>query len=149
MATTQSLAEHVKRRNGVPLGAPGSLYNMLKRSLGAKSFAAFWQYWNPIWGYYLNLKVFMPAKKWLPASLALLLTFGVSGALHDVAVTVVKWQPIFFFTPWFLLMGILVLLTKMINFEMVHWPWIVRAMCNAGLIIGSLLIVLWLEKLFL
>jgi hypothetical protein len=91
----------------------------------------------------------MPAKKWLPACLALLLTVGVSGALHDVAVTVVKWQPIFFFTPWFLLMGILVLLTKMINFEMVHWPWIVRAMCNAGLIIGSLLIVLWLEKLFL
>ena len=93
----QSLSEHVRLRNGVPLGAPGSLFNMLNRSLGAKSFAAFWQYWNPIWGYYLTYKVFLPAKNIFPAGLALLFTFAVSGALHDLAVMIVKWKPIFFF----------------------------------------------------
>ena len=36
---TLTLAQYVRNRNGVPLGASGSLGNMLKRSLGAGSFA--------------------------------------------------------------------------------------------------------------
>ena len=47
---TLTLEAYVKHRNGVPLGASGSLENMLVRSLGAGTFAKFWQYWNPIWG---------------------------------------------------------------------------------------------------
>lgn len=47
---TTTLSEYVERRNGVPLGARGSLANMLRRSLGARSFAGFWRYWSPIWG---------------------------------------------------------------------------------------------------
>ena len=45
-----TLSQYVKFRNGVPLGDSQSLSNMLHRSLGAASFAEFWQYWNPIWG---------------------------------------------------------------------------------------------------
>lgn len=33
-----TLSAYVKRRNGVPLGASGSLQNMLVRSLGAGTF---------------------------------------------------------------------------------------------------------------
>ncbi len=43
-----TLAESVRRPSGVPLGARGSLRNMLVRSLGAGSFAEFWRYWNPM-----------------------------------------------------------------------------------------------------
>ncbi len=53
-ARSLSLGEYVQRRNGAPLGGAGSLRIMLHRSLGARSFAAFWQHWNPIWGYALG-----------------------------------------------------------------------------------------------
>ncbi|MBK8904458.1 MAG: hypothetical protein IPM53_24985 [Anaerolineaceae bacterium] len=45
------LRQYVQLRNGVPLGDSKSLRKMLRGSLGAASFAAFWQYWNPIWGF--------------------------------------------------------------------------------------------------
>ena len=85
-----TLSEYVKKRNGVALGASGSMTNMLKRSLGANSFYLFWQYWNPIWGYYLSRKVMKPLSDFLPIWLAIILTFAVSGGLHDLAVTMVK-----------------------------------------------------------
>ena len=106
-----SLGKYVKKRNGVPLGAPGSLQAMLKRSFGAESFYVFWQYWNPIWGYYLSRNVMKPLNRVLPIWLSILLTFTVSGALHDIAVTVIKWQATFFFAPWFTLMGIILFLS--------------------------------------
>ena len=48
-----TLNQYIERRNGVPLGASGALRNMLRRSFGAGTLAGFWQYWNPIFGYYL------------------------------------------------------------------------------------------------
>ena len=107
-----TLSSYVKRRNGVPLGAAGALGNMFKRSLGAASFDKFWQYWNPVWGYYLGRYVFYPLSLRLPQALALLLTFTVSGMLHDLAVILLKWQFVCFFTPWFTLMGIVVVVSK-------------------------------------
>ncbi|WP_287008332.1 MBOAT family O-acyltransferase [Alteromonas sp.] len=69
---------------------------MLSRSLGAKSFSHFWRYWNPIWSYYLSRYVMRPLSKWLPQWLTIMITFAVSGALHDLAVTLLKWHAIFF-----------------------------------------------------
>ncbi|MFT5676243.1 MAG: GR25 family glycosyltransferase involved in LPS biosynthesis [Paraglaciecola sp.] len=106
MHKTISLSEYVKKRNGVALGAPRSMTNMLKRSLGASSFYLFWQYWNPIWGYYLSRKVMKPLSQLFPIWLAMIMTFAVSGALHDLAVTIIKWKLTFFFTPWFSLMAL-------------------------------------------
>ena len=63
-----SLTEYVQYRNGVPLGASGSLQNMLVRSLGAGTFAKFWQNWNPIWGYALGRYIYKPLNQFLPAS---------------------------------------------------------------------------------
>ena len=57
-----NLSEHVKKRNGVPVGHSNSVRNNLYRSLGAKNFSAFWNFWNPIFGYYLGVKVFKPLK---------------------------------------------------------------------------------------
>ena len=101
MRSTLSLSQYVKKRNGVPLGASHSMRNMLSRSFGAKSFPIFWQYWNPIWSYYLSRNVMRPLASFLPISLSILITFLVSGALHDLAVSVIKWNIIVFFTPWF------------------------------------------------
>jgi len=67
-----TLVQYVERRNGVPLGDSNSLRNMLQRSFGAASFAGFWQYWNPIWGYGLGKYVYSPLRRVLPAVIALI-----------------------------------------------------------------------------
>lgn len=138
MRKTLSLSSYVKKRNGVPLGASGSMRNMLSRSLGAKSFPIFWQYWNPIWGYYLSRNVMKPLNRFLPAWIAIFLTFLVSGALHDLAVSFVKSQPIFFFTPWFGIMGLIVVASDTFNISYGSSAWSVRALINV-LIIGTTL----------
>lgn len=136
-----TLKQYISRRNGVPLGAPNSLSQNLTRSLGAGSFAEFWQIWNPIWGYYLARLVFVPLKRWLPSPVALLSTFAVSGFLHDVAVMAIKWKPIFFFTPWFLLMGLLVVVSAALNIRYQRFSWPFRAAINIATIVGSFVLV--------
>lgn len=101
-----TLATYVKRRNGVAFGEAGALLKMLYRSLGADSFAEFWQYWNPIFGYYLGRHVFVPLKNWLPPAIALIVTFIFCGALHDLVTTLVRGSIAFLFTPWFFVMGL-------------------------------------------
>src|SRR5690606_21166946 len=104
-----TLAEYVKKRNGVPIGDSSSLKHNLYKSLGAKNFSAFWMYWNPIFGYYLGTKIFKPLKKVFPAALSLVLTFVFCGMIHDVVSMIVGRKISWFFTIWFLLMGISVL----------------------------------------
>ncbi len=134
MHKTITLSEYVKKRNGVALGASGSMTNMLKRSLGASSFYLFWQYWNPIWGYYLSCKVMKPLSHLFPLWLAIILTFAVSGALHDLAITLVKWKFTFLFTPWFSLMSFIVLATKKLGISYREYHWLVRALINISFI---------------
>ena len=143
-----SLAQYVKKRNGVPLGASDSMKNMLSRSFGASSFPVFWQYWNPIWGYYLSRNVMRPVANFLPISLATFITFLVSGALHDIAVSIIKWKTILFFTPWFGLMGLMVIGSKGAGISYGHVSWPVRALINASFILISLGITYFLETLY-
>jgi hypothetical protein len=143
-----SLFEYVKKRNGVPLGASGSLINMLKRSLGAGSFYLFWQYWNPIWGYYLSGKVMKPLSQFLPIWLAIIITFAVSGGLHDLAVTLIKWELTFFLTPWFVLMGALVSVTKQMSISYHKYYWAIRASINSVFIAICFAMTIMFERLF-
>lgn len=137
MTTSISLAQYVKKRNGVPLGHTDSLKNMLTRSLGAGSFAQFWRYWNPVWGYYLSRFVMRPASRLLPIWLATIVTFLVSGALHDIAVSLIKWKVVFFITPWFGLMGMLVMLTEWLNVKYVTQSWLIRCIYNAFFVVST------------
>jgi len=148
MKSKLSLAQYVKKRNGVPLGASDSMKNMLSRSFGASSFPVFWRYWNPIWGYYLSRNVMRPVANFLPISLATFITFLVSGALHDIAVSIIKWKTIFFFTPWFGLMGLMVIGSKGAGISYGHVSWPVRALINASFILISLGITYFLETLY-
>ncbi len=142
MHKTISLSEYVKKRNGVALGASGSMSNMLKRSLGASSFYLFWKYWNPIWGYYLSRNVMRPLSSFLPVPLAVFFTFFVSGALHDIAVSLVKWKIIIFFTPWFTLMSFIVLLTKKFGISYQEYHWLIRASINIALVAVPFVLIL-------
>jgi len=133
-----TLSQYVKKRNGVPLGAKGSMRNMLLRSFGAPSFPVFWHYWNPIWGYYLSRNIMRPLSALVPMWLAVFTTFLVSGALHDLAVALVHWKPVLFFTPWFGCMGALVIVSNKyaLSYGFLAWP--VRALLNILFILLSL-----------
>lgn len=139
------LSQYVAKRNGVPFGSNRSLPNMLYRSLGAGSFARFWQYWNPIWGYYLGKHVFKPLRQYVPASLAVLLTFGVSGLVHDGVIMAVRQELALIFTPWFLLMALWLLISEAIGLRYDGLPWITRVAINI-LIIGVFFAMAWVMQ---
>jgi len=130
------LSDYVKKRNGVPLGANTSLRNMMIRSLGAGNFSTFWKYWNPIWSYYLGKYVFKPLKIILPPALSLILTFVFCGFLHDVVIMMIRWNFSLLFTPWFLIMGLWVVISELIKIDYSKYAWINRAFINI-VIIGS------------
>lgn len=135
-----NLSDYVKRRNGVPLGNSDSLRNMLTRSLGAGKFSIFWQYWNPIWGFYLGKYIFKPLKRIFPKALSLVFTFVVCGFIHDVAIMLFKWKFTLLLTPWFLFMGLSVILSDYAKNDFSKFPWIMRAAINILIILGCLII---------
>ena len=135
-----NLSDYVKRRNGVPLGDGNSLRNMLSRSLGAGKFSVFWQYWNPIWGFYLGKYIFKPLKLILPQALSLIITFVVCGFIHDLVIMLFKWKFTLLLTPWFLFMGLSVIISDYAKIDYSKLPWIARATINIIIISGCLFI---------
>ena len=105
---------------------------MLRRSFGARSFAGFWQHWNPIFGYYLGNYVFVPFKQILPVPVALVSTFVVTGIIHDVVTMAGRRDVAFLFTPWFLLLGIGVVASNRVAMDISAQPWGVRAITHAS-----------------
>ncbi|WP_130736509.1 acyltransferase [Flavobacterium sp. J27] len=128
------LSEYVKKRNGVPFGHPNSLRNNLKRSLGASNFSTFWNFWNPIFGYYLGTKIFRPLKKILPIELSIVITFVFCGLIHDFVTSLLRGEMALFFSVWFLIMGVVVVLSKLVNYDLSHQKWIIRAFVNLFII---------------
>ena len=141
-----TLTEYVKKRNGVAMGSPKSLRNNLYRSLGAKNFSAFWNYWNPIFGYYLGKLIFKPLKRIFPVAIALVFTFIFCGLIHDVVTTILRGRTSFFFTIWFLLMGIAVLISKFLNHDYSEQTWIIRATANLSIISLCFLLTLYITE---
>ena len=129
-----SLGAYVKKRNGVPLGSNESLKNMLVNSLGAGTFAGFWRYWNPIWSYYLSRYIMRPLGTILPHWLAIIFTFAISGLLHDLAISLIKLKPIVFITPWFVLMGMVVVIFERLSVSYRGQVFFIRAFINVSII---------------
>ena len=125
-----TLNQYIERRNGVPLGASGALRNMLHRSFGAGSFATFWRYWNPIFGYYLAKYVDSPLRRVLTRSIALILTFVICGALHDLAAMAVRGSVVFFCTMMFFFFAVGVLVGRWTGLSFSGLPWPARAAIN-------------------
>ncbi|MGJ3240728.1 MAG: acyltransferase [Anaerolineae bacterium] len=118
---------------------------MLVRSLGAGTFAKFWQYWNPIWGFALGRYIYAPLNRFLPAMVALILTFTISGAIHDLATMLVRGAPAFFFTPWFFLMGVVVVVGRLLKLDYSSRPFLIRVAINLSLVAVCALLTVWLQ----
>ncbi len=141
------LSEYVNKRNGVPIGHSNSLRNNLQRSLGSKNFPTFWNFWNPIFGYYLGKKIFQPLRKIIPIGFAVILTFIFCGLIHDLVTTLISGKISLFFSVWFLVMGITVAISKTINYDLSHKKWIFRALVNLSIIIVCLLLTIYLNTI--
>lgn len=109
---------YAARRTGLPVGSRGELRQNLYRAFTANSFGRFWQIWNPLFGFYLQLWLYRPLQRKLPQSLALWLTFVGNGLLHDAVTMLVRQDLALFFTPWFALMGAYVLAEKRIGLRL-------------------------------
>lgn len=139
-----SLKDYVKRRNGVHLGHSKSLSNMLTKSLGAKSFDSFWIYWNPIWSYYLNLYIYKPSRRFFHPYIAIILTFIVSGFIHDLVSFFIYKKTSFFITIWFLLMSFVVVFSKAQKIEYDSLSIIIKSIINVSIILGCFCITKYL-----
>jgi len=116
--------------------------NMFSRSLGAESFAGFWRHWNPVWGYALGSYVYAPLRRFIPPGPATIATFVVSGALHDVAASLVRGSAMFVVTPWFFLLGVGTVAGRVVGMDMSLRPWGWRAVANLAYLGLSLAVVL-------
>jgi hypothetical protein len=78
-----SLRRYIEVRLGT--GAGTQARNLLARPFGAGSFAGFWRYWNPVYGYVLFYWSYRPLRRVLPRAAAMWLTFVLCGlVLHDM-----------------------------------------------------------------
>ncbi|SFW38801.1 hypothetical protein SAMN02927921_01451 [Sinomicrobium oceani] len=140
-----TLTAYIKKRNGVSVGSPMSLRNNLYRSLGARNFSTFWNYWNPIFGYYLGHYLFKPLKRIFPVPVALVLTFTGCGLIHDGVTMLFRGGVSLFFTIWFLVMGLAVLGTRYLNHNFAKQKWGLRALVNISIISACFLITVYIN----
>jgi D-alanyl-lipoteichoic acid acyltransferase DltB (MBOAT superfamily) len=103
---------------------------MFRRSFGARSFASFWQYWNPVFGYGLGRYVYTPLYRVVPSAIALIATFVFCGALHDLVTMAVRGSIAFLFTPWFFFLGVGVVAGRAVSMDLSRYPWALRAGVN-------------------
>jgi len=141
-----TLTDYIKKRNGVSIGSPKSLRNNLYRSLGSKNFSTFWNYWNPIFGYYLGKFIFKPLKKIFPVAISLLFTFIICGLIHDTVTTIFRGKISFFFSIWFLFMGLAVLITRTLKHNFSRQVWMARAFINLSIIITCLILTIYIDN---
>lgn len=141
-----SVAEYVRRRTGAPLGGRASLRRMLGRSFGAASFAGFWQHWNPLVGYVLLRYVYAPLRRVLPAPVAVVATFIICGSFHDLVTIAVRQSFALFFTPWFLLQGIGVVVGQATRMHVPVRPRGLRTAVHTFFLGGTLALVLLLRR---
>jgi hypothetical protein len=78
----------------------------------------------------------------------LVVTFLVSGAIHDAAVTLVTGSMTFLLAPWFTLLGLFVVLASRLGLEYESRAWGIRAGINVGWIMAGLAVVLLAKRIF-
>jgi len=110
---------------------------MFRRSFSAPSFAGFWRYWNPMFSYYLYYWCYKPLTRVLPRSLAVTLTFAVSGAVHDFFASLVVGRFFLLFAPVFAAFGVLVVVEEWMGSDFLWAPFWLRASIHSVVVGGT------------
>jgi hypothetical protein len=110
---------------------------MLSRSFGAKSFASFWRYWNPVYHYCLYYLSYRPLSRLLPRPVAVLLTFAACGLLlHDLPHLPFTGVPLI--TVWVLFLGAGAIVSERLRMDTSKLPYAARTAINAIYLLGLL-----------
>lgn len=144
-----TLSEYVKKRNGVSIGNPKSLRYNLYKSFGAVNFSIFWNFWNPIFGYYLGKFIFKPLKSIFPIPISLIFTFLFCGLIHDMVTLIFKGSTSSLFSVWFLIMSLAVLITRHLKQDHSKQKWVIRASVNLSIIIFCFLLSLYFTRILI
>lgn len=132
-----SYEEYERRRLGNPRSPWGGVAYTIRRSFSAASFAGFWRYWNPLFSYYLYYGCYRPLSRFLPRPVAVLLTFAVSGAVHDVAGSLATWDLFILFTPVFGFFGLVVVAEEGVGLSLAGVPVWSRVFIHTLVIAGT------------
>ena len=130
-----TLRRYLTKKLGNKKTITACLKFMLQKSFYSKSFREFWKHWNPLWSYFLTYYSYKPLKTKLPKSIAVLLTFGISGALHDVFVMLLLQKFYYLFTMIFLVFGALVLVESSLKISITSSSKVLRPIYHSTIII--------------
>jgi len=135
MSGQPTYAEY-ERRLGNPNTRWAGIAHTFRRSFGASSFAGFWRYWHPMFSYYLFYQSYKPLARFLPRSLAVILTFAVSGAIYDLFASLVTADLFVLFVPVFVVFGLLVVVEEGLGSSFAGMPFWLRTVMHSGVIVG-------------
>lgn len=120
-----TLREFVLYRLGNPDGPWQAAERMFSRSFGARSFAAFWRYWNPVYHYGLYRWSYRPLRRFLPRPMAVLMTFALCGfLLHDLPHLPFTGVPLM--TVYFLFLGAGAIVGEALHMDLSRRPYVFR-----------------------
>lgn len=124
--------------------------NMFFKPFVSSSFRTFWKYWNPSWGYFLLFYCYKPIKTFFPHWVCLILTFIISGLLHDmiyiVPMMMNEVEFVFpFVTVWFLIISIGILLTEYLQINFDKTAPMVRPMFHVSFLVGTFILTRFID----
>jgi hypothetical protein len=92
----------------------------------------------------LSKYIYLPLNRYLSKTISSIVTFGVSGALHDLAMGLLGlgWQN--FLTIWFVMMGVFMNISKYLDISYSSFGLFIKAVINISSIASCFL----LAKLF-
>jgi len=135
-----SLRAYVSKKFGHHRTISGHLLYMFKNSFLSNSFKEFWQHWNPLWSYYLAYYIYRPLAKYTSKSIALILTFGVSGAFHDVFVMMLLGGFYYLFTRIFIAFALFIQIESKINISLSKVPLFIKPRYHIAVISGIVIL---------
>jgi len=130
-----TLKEYATKKFNNRNSLSGCLNYMIKSSFFSKTFREFWTNWNPLWSYFLIFYSYKPMRKVISKAPALILTFVVSGFLHDLFVMLLLQKIYFLFSLIFLLIGIFTLTEQILKINLKGISKYLRPLYHCGIII--------------
>jgi hypothetical protein len=120
-----TLTQYINHRLGAT--SEEQAINFLGKPFGARSLAEFWQYWNPVWSYFLLFYCYRLLRRNLPRWLSVVVTFLFCGLLHDLPFGILSYSkvgrpPFFTLTAFLTLNGLLVVLSEKVRFRLTRIP---------------------------
>jgi hypothetical protein len=129
--------QYEEEKLGHRKGALNRIVYMFEESFTSITFRKFWQNWNPLFSYYLLYFCYRPLNRILHRQAALVITFGISGLIHDVAASIALRRPFILFTFTFMCFGLFVVAEELLQVNLSKISRLFRPLYHLSLITGS------------